>query len=122
MKAVLFISHGSRLPQTEEEVREFVGRLKRRSHVPIFEYAFLEIAHPSIPEGIDICVDKGAAEIIILLNFLNTGKHVDEDIPRIIQTAQKKYPGVVFHITDPVGQHAQITDLLLDMIEKNSSE
>lgn len=122
MKAVLFISHGSRLPQTEDEVRAFVGRLKKRSHVPIFEYAYLEIAHPNIPEGIDICVQRGAREIIVLLNFLNTGKHVEKDIPHIIQKAQKKHPDVVFHITAPVGQHARIADLFLDMIEKSSSK
>ena len=122
MRAVLFISHGSRLSQTEEEVRAFVNRLKKRSRVPIFEYAYLEIAHPSIPEGIDICVERGALEIIILLNFLNTGKHVEEDIPRIIGVAQKKYPDVVFHITDPVGQHAGITELFLDMIKKSASK
>ena len=122
MKAVLFISHGSRLPQTKEEVRAFVGRLKKRSRVPIFEYAYLEITHPSIPEGIDICVKRGALEIIVLLNFLNTGKHVEKDIPRIIQKAREKYPDVVFHITDPVGQHARMTDLFLDMIEKSFSK
>ena len=121
MRAVLFISHGSRLPQTEDEVRAFVGRLKKRSRVPIFEYAYLEIARPSIPEGIDMCVGQGAREVIILLNFLNTGKHVEEDIPRIIQKAQKKYPQVIFRITEPVGQHARIADLFLDMIEKRSS-
>lgn len=121
MKAVLFISHGSRLAQTEDEVRAFVGRLKRRSRVPIFEYAYLEVSHPSIPEGIDICVKRGAREIIALLNFLNTGKHVEEDIPRIIREAQKKYPGVVFYITEPVGQHARMTDLFLDMIAKRPS-
>ena len=70
MKAVLLISHGSRVSQTDEEIRAFVSKLREKSDVPIFEYAYLEIAHPNIPEGIDICARKGASEIVILLNFL----------------------------------------------------
>lgn len=83
----------------------------------VFEYAFLEIEKPGIPEGIDLCVRKGATEIIILLNFLNSGKHVDEDIPRIIREAKMKYPSVNFRITIPVGQHPKITELFLDLLK-----
>ena len=118
MKAVLFISHGSRFPKAEEEVRSFVKELKQRSGISIFEYAFLDIMPPSIPQGIDACVARGATEIVVLLNFLNTGRHVDENIPSIIDEARKKYPAVTFRVTKPVGRHDQITDLFLDMIEE----
>ncbi len=116
MKAVLFISHGSRLLQTEEEIHLFVEKLNRRAKTAIVEYAFLDVASPSIPEGIDLCVTKGATEIIFLLNFLNAGRHVDEDIPYIVDEARARYPKVTFHITKPVGQHEKIIDLFLDMI------
>ena len=120
MKAVLFISHGSRYPSTKQEVESFVEKLKRLSEVPIFEYAFLEIAEPSIAEGIEICIDRGATEIIVLLNFLNSGKHVDEDIPKIVEEARAKHRGVIFHITEPIGQHEEIVHLFLDMIKGNA--
>jgi len=121
MKAVLLISHGSRLPETETEVQGFVNELRTQSNVPLFEYAFLEIAKPTIAEGIDICVEKGATEIVILLNFLNAGRHVDEDIPRIVDEARTKHPEIKFHITKPLGQNDQIIKLFLDMIEKADS-
>ena len=118
MKAVLFISHGSRFPRTEEEVRDFVETLKQKCDIPIFEYAFLDVMPPSIPEGIDACVAKGATEITVLMNFLNAGRHVDEDIPTIIGEARARYPEVTFHITKPVGQHDKIIDLFIDMINE----
>lgn len=118
MKAVLFISHGSRFPKAEEEVRWFVEELKRRSNVPVFEYAFLDIMPPGVLEGIDVCVKKGATEVVILLNFLNTGRHVYEDIPYVVEDAREKYPGVTFRITKPIGQHDQMIDLFLDMIRE----
>ncbi len=116
MRAVLLISHGSRSARTKQEVVSLVRKIQRQRKNSIVQYAFLELEKPSIPKGIDLCVKKGVREIVILLNFLNAGKHVDVDIPRIIQSAQKKYPHISFRITRPVGQHPKIVDLFLDII------
>lgn len=118
MKAVLLISHGSRLAQTKVEVESLVGRLKHLNAADMIHYAFLELETPNIPDGIDLCAKKGATQIIILLNFLNSGKHVDHDIPAIIKESQKKYPAVKFHITHPVGQHSGIDALFVDLINR----
>ena len=117
MKSVLLISHGSHSPKTKHEVVALIKRLKPLCDFEIFEYAFLEIEEPSIPEGIELCVKKGVTEVIILVNFLNSGKHVDEDIPRIIREAKTKYLSVNFRITIPVGQHSNITELFLDLLK-----
>jgi sirohydrochlorin ferrochelatase len=117
MKSVLLVSHGSRSSKTKEEVSVLVDDLKKRSGIPIFEYAFLEIEPPNIPEGIDICVSKGATSVIVLLNFLNSGRHVNNDIPEIVAQAGKKYPRVSFSISQPVGQHPHIAGLFLDLIQ-----
>ena len=100
-------------------MRAYVQELQHKSQIPIFEHAFLDVAPPSIPKGIEVCVNKGATEIIILLNFLNAGQHVDEDIPYIVNECREKYPDVKFDITKPVGQHDQVIDLFLDLINKS---
>ena len=120
MKSVLLISHGSHSPKTKQEVVALIKRLKPLCDFEIFEYAFLEIEKPSIPEGIESCVKQGATEVIILSNFLNSGKHVDEDIPRIIRESKMKYLSVDFRITIPVGQHSNITELFLDLLKTTS--
>ena len=116
MKAVLLISHGSRSPKTKQEIARLVKALKRKSKVPIFEFAFLEIERPSIPEGIRKCVDSGAREIRVLLNFLNSGRHVGEDIPKIVNEARLKYPSVKFRITPPIGQHPKIDEVFVELL------
>jgi sirohydrochlorin ferrochelatase len=116
MKAILLVSHGSRSPKTKEEISALVNILRQRIPEVIVEFAFLEIEAPSIPEGIDKCVSQGAAEIIITLNFLNAGRHVDEDIPAIVFSAKKQYPQVKFTISEPIGQHSQIPNLFIDLI------
>lgn len=117
MKAILLVSHGSRSSETKEEVSELVERLRKAKAGEIVEYAFLELESPSIPEGIDICIEKGARQVIVLLNFLNSGRHVDVDIPQIVAQAQTKHPSVRMSITRPVGQHPDIVKLFLDFLK-----
>lgn len=116
MKAILLVSHGSRSPKTKEEISVLADTLRRRLPDTIIEFAFLEIEAPGIPEGIDRCVSQGAAHLVLALNFLNAGRHVNEDIPAIVQALQKKYPQVKFAISKPIGQHPKIPDLFIDLI------
>ena len=119
MKAVLLVSHGSRSPKTKEEILVLVNILRQRLGGVIVEFAFLEIESPSISEGIDHCISQGATQVVLILNFLNAGRHVNDDIPAILQEAVKKYPHVNFAMSHPIGQHAQIPDLLIDLINNS---
>ena len=116
MKAVLLVSHGSRSPKTKEEISDLVDILRQRMPGGIVEFAFLEIETPSIPEGIDRCVSQGAATVVLALNFLNAGQHVDKDIPAIVQESKRKYPQINFIMTRLLGQHPQIPNLFIDLI------
>lgn len=115
-KAVLVISHGSRSPKTKEEVQALLERLRRSRPDLIFELGFLELEEPSIPGGVDLCVQRGAREVAVVLNFLNSGRHVDEDIPEIIEGCRARHPGVCIHVSPPVGQHPRIVELFEDLI------
>jgi len=116
MKAILLVSHGSHSPKTKEEISALVDILRQRLSPTIVEYAFLEIETPDILGGIGLCASQGAAEIVVTLNFLNAGRHVDGDIPAIVREAKEKYPHIKFSITKPIGRHARIPDLLVDLI------
>ena len=117
MKAVLLVSHGSRSAKTKTDVAALVQQLKQETGIAIFEYAFLEIEPPDISQGLDLCISKGASSVTVLLNFLNSGRHVDADIPEIVRQASQKYPQVKFSITSPVGQHPQIAGLFIGLIK-----
>lgn len=116
MRAILLVSHGSRSPKTKEEIIVLADILRQSLPEDIIEFAFLEIESPSIPEGIDICASEGVSEIVVTLNFLNSGRHVNEDIPAIVHEAGKKYPQIKFTISQPIGQHPQVPNLFIDLI------
>ena len=119
MTGVLVISHGSRLPETIKEIKVLCAAIKKQSRLAIVEYAFLELAPPDIAEGITICVRKGASKVIILLNFLNAGLHVNKDIPGIVHQSRRQHPKVKIVISGPIGQHKGIPKLFVDVIKKN---
>ena len=116
MKAVLLVSHGSRISKTKQEVLLLIEKLKIRVGITFIECAFLEIETPSIPDAIAKCIDEGASEIIVLLNFLNAGRHVDFDIPQILNQARLQFPNVRMILTQPIGQHSEIPQLFSQII------
>lgn len=117
MKAILMVSHGSRHEKTLNEVRDLARDLKLKIDVPIFEYAFLELESPGIAAGLDLCVRQGARDILVLLNFLNAGQHVDYDIPEILEEARQRHSGVKIRMSRPVGQHPWIREVFLQIIQ-----
>jgi sirohydrochlorin ferrochelatase len=80
----------------------------------IVRIAHMELALPDIPTAIADCVREGAREIIIHPYMLSPGRHVTEDIPRIVQTTARSFPEVSFRITPPLGIDARLADVILE--------
>ncbi len=116
MKALLLIAHGSRRKQSNTEVVLLADALKQKcsEHYPIIHAGFLELALPLIPEAIKKCVEDGATSIIVLPYFLNSGLHVIEDIPTIVNDTEKDYPNVEIKIAPLLGDSALMIDLLIN--------
>lgn len=117
MRSILLVSHGSKAPRAREEIEALAALLKKRSGVAIVQPAFLEIESPDIPEGIRQCVHKGATQVTVLLNFLNSGRHAGDDIPKIIRQARKDHLGVKFRMTKPIGQENYLVDIFLKLLD-----
>lgn len=113
MKSLLLIAHGSRVQASNDEIAALTGRLRGglKGSFDHVEHAFLELAEPDIPTGIDYCVDAGATEIVALPYFLSAGRHITEDIPREI--AKREPPGVRIRLADYIGRADGMLDFLL---------
>lgn len=119
MRALLIVSHGSRRQQSNEEVNDLAERLSAilSDSYKIVHSAFLEIASPSIPEGIEECINQGADSITVLPYFLAAGRHVAEDIPSIVSEAQKKYPKIEMQIKGHIGAFEKMPQFLSEVLE-----
>lgn len=115
MKSLLLVAHGSRREASNDEVRRLTERLAERAGGAYGHVAcgFLELAEPSIPDGIQQCIDAGAEQVVVLPYFLSAGRHVAEDIPAEVATKQAQHPQVDIRISSYLGAADGITDLLL---------
>ncbi|MCZ8516346.1 sirohydrochlorin chelatase [Paenibacillus filicis] len=117
--AVLFVGHGSREPEGNEEVRVFVRSVAERlSGVPIVETCFLEFEAPSMLTGMDTCVKRGASRVAVVPISLFAAGHVKLHIPAAIDEAKRRYPSVEFVYGGPIGVH----ELVLDIIASRLAE
>lgn len=113
MEAVLFIGHGSRDFEGNEEVRQFVEKM--RTLLPetlLVETSFLEFERPTIADGIDTCIEKGAHHVILIPIMLLPAGHSKIHIPGAIDEAKEKYPNTKFTYGRPIGIHEETFEIL----------
>ncbi|GJQ60705.1 MAG: cobalamin biosynthesis protein CbiX [Candidatus Scalindua sp. AMX11] len=115
MKALLLVAHGSRRQQSNDEVVLLADKLRKKcfARYSIVHAAFLELAEVLIPDGIKKCIDEGASSVIVLPYFLNSGRHVVEDIPNIVNDTMKYYPDVDIRIAPHLGASDLMMELLI---------
>ena len=122
MKALLLVAHGSRRAKSNEEVVAMSKKLGKHceGEFEIVNPAFLELAEVLIPDGIKQCVDDGATSIIVLPYFLNSGRHVVEDIPNIVNAEKENYPDVSIKISSHLGASEMMMDVLIGTANKST--
>ena len=121
MKSLLIIAHGSRREKSNEEVRalaERVSQLEETGFDAVIA-GFLELAEPSIPDGLEACINRGAKEVVVFPYFLAAGRHVVEDIPEEIAPIVAKYPDVSVHIAPHLGMAIELPEIIINTAQQN---
>jgi sirohydrochlorin ferrochelatase len=122
MKSLLIVAHGSRKQSSNDEVRSLAQGINiDETEYDFVECAFLELAEPSIPDGLERCIERGAHEIVVMPYFLAAGRHVSEDIPKEVSPVIEKYRDVQIRITPHLGASPRMTDIILGLTEGNHS-
>ncbi len=116
-RAILLVDHGSRRAQANALLEEVAEQLRRRAPEAIVCVAHMELAPPDIATAIDDCVGAGAEEIVVHPYFLGPGRHTTEDIPRLVGEAAARHPGVRVAVSEPLGLHEKIVEVILERVE-----
>ena len=116
--AYLIIAHGSREEEGNRAFFDLVERFKARRKGCVVVDAFLDVVSPNIPEGIDRCLKGGVKEVFVTPLMLFPGRHVSRDIPRLIEEARERHPGVTFHYSGALSDEPMLLDLLEEKAEK----
>ncbi|HSU79696.1 MAG TPA: sirohydrochlorin chelatase [Candidatus Angelobacter sp.] len=121
MRAVLYVSHGSRVKEGVDQARFFIESCMEPLSVAIQEICFLELVKPSIKEGVERCIQQGADEIIIQPVLLFAAGHVKKDIPEEVNKIKRLYPTIKFSYGKPFGQDARIIDILSERLHQSGT-
>lgn len=115
MQAILLIDHGSRRAEANALLSEVVSKVKARiGEGAIVEPAHMELAEPTIAEAFARCVEQGASMIVAHPFMLAPGRHVQEDLPRLVAEAAESHEGVRFVLAPPLGSHDGIIDAVVE--------
>ena len=121
---ILLMDHGSRNEASNQRLHELARMYREytRSGNVVVAAAHMEIAKPSIPDGMQELIDRGVDEIICHPYFLSPGRHVQKDIPEIIEQAKLSMQiQIPVTTTDPVGSQTLIMLGAIDALVQQAS-
>ena len=119
---VLLIDHGSRNEKSNQRLEHLATLYEAFQPENAYDFSpniivkacHMEIASPSIQDGIASLLEAGAEEIICHPFFLSPGRHVTQDIPQLVQQSIDALSvQIPVRTTEPVGSQ---TDVMLRAI------
>lgn len=115
-KALIIVDHGSTVEEANDTLAKIVGLIESSGKNPfdIVKYCHMELAEPTVAQAFDACVEEGATHIVVHPYFLVPGKHSTQDIPRMVKEAASRHAGVSYHVTEPLGVHENIIEVVLE--------
>src|SRR5690606_754307 len=88
LSALLLVDHGSRAPRANARLGELATLLARylasRGIGHLVYVAHMELAEPSISAAVAQCAQAGATQLAVVPCMLARGRHVEQDIPRLV--------------------------------------
>lgn len=116
--AILVVGHGTREPQGVEEFHKLLQLLGEALPGSIVEGCFLELIQPTIDEGVEKCVRRGATRLVVAPLLLFAAGHAKRDIPRAIARASTRWPDLDIQQASPLESHPAIIELSLKRFEE----
>lgn len=109
--ALLLVAHGTRSEAGAAECRDLAERVREaRPGVPV-EIGNLELAEPSIGDGLDRLVADGARRVVAVPLLLFRARHAKRDIPEALDAQRRRHPGLDVRYGAPLGVRADLCDL-----------
>ena len=114
--ALLLIDHGSKLKEANDMLVHVANLTKKMQPSLIVQWAHMELANPTMGEGIKACIEKGAQTIIAQPYMLSPGRHATQDIPNSLKTIMQTYPKIRLEIQPCLGVHPKLISIILERI------
>ena len=109
---IVLLAHGSRDARWREPVEAVARRMREREDAARVTCAYLELAKPDLRAAATELIASGARSIRVVPLFLGMGKHIREDLPRLLDELRALHPTTTFSVKPAVGEEPMVIDLL----------
>lgn len=114
---LVLAAHGSRKIESNKEVKQFAQSLALNLlDINYVTCGFLELAEPGIEAAISEAIEAGCGEIVVVPYFLAAGRHVQTDVPEIIEQCQQAFPEVHIRMTSHLGASPSLQDAVINLL------
>ena len=115
---LLLMAHGTPLTAANAPLERIAGRLGVATEYCRVTVSYLDCNEPTIPAAIDYLVEKGASRIVALPYFLHKGRHVQDDLPRLLAEARQHYPLLEIVEAGELGYDLRLAELIAERVGK----
>jgi sirohydrochlorin cobaltochelatase len=112
-QGIVLIAHGSRDPEWARPFERIASRVAEKLPAVSVTLAFLEHG-PSLEETVSALIAKGVASARVIPVFLGQGRHVRQDLPRLV--AESARPGMNLTLEAPIGEQHEVIEAIASVI------
>lgn len=110
----VIFAHGSTVEAANRAVDIVAAQASREAGFDLYSSAFLDCAHPTLPEAVRDLVSRGASDVIVVPYFLTLGIHMQRDLPALVQELEKETPGLSIRVTAPLDGHPALSRIVAE--------
>ncbi|MCH2205450.1 MAG: NAD(P)H-dependent oxidoreductase subunit E [Lentisphaerales bacterium] len=109
-KAVVFIGHGSRRGNSNENFEALVEAYQDFTPDVKVYHGYIELAKPFMGDAIRQAAEE-SSEVTVMPLLLFRAGHAKNDIPLVLDEVRKEFPNVNFKAADVLGPHPKMAQL-----------
>lgn len=115
---LLLMAHGTPDAAANAPLERIAGRLGVATDYCRVTVSYLDCNEPTIPAAIDYLVEKGVSRIVALPYFLHKGRHVRDDLPRLLAEARQHYPLLEIAVAAELGYDLRLAELIAERVRQ----
>ncbi|MBS0506805.1 MAG: CbiX/SirB N-terminal domain-containing protein [Proteobacteria bacterium] len=106
------LAHGSRDPLWRGPIEAVRAQIEQAQPGLPVRCAYLELCTPGLAAAVQELAALGAGTVAVVPLFVGAGRHVREDLPRMVQDLGQAWPQVRLSLLPPIGEDARLTALM----------
>lgn len=120
MQGIIYVAHGSKLPEKNQQFRLFIDQVKQFRPERVQRIAFLEKDDENVPLVIADMLREGVKEFIVMPMLLFPAMHAVEDIPQQVKEALEHDSSCSYVIADCFGSEESVWKTALKRLETDA--